>query len=178
MSYIQNNKNESLTQFRRRHNQVLCTDILTSKPMKLKYFHMSLLCRYVPSACALASSYQWKQWMEFLNLHYGVYFAWKNLYIPVSLREKIYSNKFSILVYTWLPPYHGELLSFPMTPELCWQERELLVEPTIPDRSKCKGQTKCNFWSSKLGVGCGAKDPKPENKNCCYWTMEEAKTHT
>jgi hypothetical protein len=31
----------------------------------------------------------------------------------------------------------------------------------MPDRSNGRGQTKCNPWSSKLGVGRGDNDPTP-----------------
>jgi hypothetical protein len=33
----------------------------------------------------------------------------------------------------------------------------------MPDRSKDMGQTKCIPWSSRFGVGCGSKEPTPEN---------------
>jgi hypothetical protein len=33
----------------------------------------------------------------------------------------------------------------------------------MPDRSKGRGQTKCSYWSSRLGVGRGANNPTPEN---------------
>jgi hypothetical protein len=54
----------------------------------------------------------------------------------------------------------------------------------MPDRSKGRSHTKCNRWSSKLGVGRAALDPHT-GKIYCYkasrdllWRiMEEAKTH-
>jgi hypothetical protein len=32
----------------------------------------------------------------------------------------------------------------------------------MSDRSKCRGQTKCSPWSSRLGVGSGANDHASE----------------
>jgi hypothetical protein len=44
------------------------------------------------------------------------------------------------------------------------------------DRLKGSSQTKCNPWSSRLGVGLEANDSTPE-ENYCFEAMEEAKTH-
>jgi hypothetical protein len=37
-----------------------------------------------------------------------------------------------------------------------------MVGPAIPDRRKGRGQTNCSHWSSRFGVGRGAKDSIPE----------------
>jgi hypothetical protein len=50
----------------------------------------------------------------------------------------------------------------------------------MPDRSKGRGQTKCSFWSSRLGIERGANNPSPEKSTVMKppEPLEEAKTHT
>jgi hypothetical protein len=53
--------------------------------------------------------------------------------------------------YRGLPPYLGEEVYAPQWPgELCWRERKLLVRPSVPDRSKGRGQTKCSPRTRKV----------------------------
>jgi hypothetical protein len=42
------------------------------------------------------------------------------------------------------------------------EEHKILVEPPMPDRSKSRGQMKCNAWSSRFEVGYRASEPTPE----------------
>jgi hypothetical protein len=63
-------------------------------------------------------------------------------------------------MYVILSPYRGEKFCAPLRPgDLCWCERQLLVVPPMPDRSKGRGQTKCGLWSFRLGFRCGTNDP-------------------
>jgi hypothetical protein len=57
-----------------------------------------------------------------------------------------------------LTPYRGEEVCVPRWPgELCWPEHKLLVVPSMPGRSKGRGQMKFNPWFSRLGL-CGANN--------------------
>jgi hypothetical protein len=55
------------------------------------------------------------------------------------------------------PPYRGEeVCASQWHGDLCWRECKPLVGPTMPGRSKDRGQNNCSPWSSRLGVECGA----------------------
>jgi hypothetical protein len=55
------------------------------------------------------------------------------------------------------------------TRDLRWQELKPLVQPSIPDRWKCGGQTKWVPLPQGLGLGVGLTTPSPE-KNHSYET--------
>jgi hypothetical protein len=75
---------------------------------------------------------------------------------------------FRTVIYRVLIEDHHRLMERGFAPpqwfgELCWRERKLLIEPSMPDRSKDRGQTKCSPWSSRLGSGLRLTTPPQKN---------------